>query len=232
MDDTTVRGSLWGPNTYYPPTSMDEQVAAQEIQEWVLSKKLPPGWRFADKCNVEKCPSSGRFHYQFFVHTPQVRKSQVISVLSPAHIELCRNRKAVETYCRKEDTRVATIDAPPSIPNIFEYQTVIAKRWKQDDYEEMVSQLPRKDRDDIAMLYLDHLVAEDIAAGQRGAEWIATNPMWRNAWKKFWRSIIKRENASHEASGSAQGSQGSQGSQGANAPVAQHGSDGGSSETE
>lgn len=199
MDDNTVRGTLWGPNTYYPPTSMDEHVAAQEIQEWVLSKKLPPGWRFADKCNVEKCPTSGRFHYQFFVHTPQVRKSQVISVLSPAHIELCRNRKAVETYCRKEDTRVATIDAPPSVPNIFDYQTTIAKRWKWDEFNEfLVARGPLKDQDETAMLYLDSLVAQDIANGQRGAEWIATNPMWRNAWKKFWRSIIKRENAPPE----------------------------------
>jgi len=197
MDDNTVRGTMWGPNTYYPPTSMELEQAKSEIEEWVLSKKLPPGWKFADGCNVEQCPTTGRYHYQFFVTTPQVRKSAVIKELSPAHIELCRNRKAVATYCRKEDTRVASVDAPASIPTIFEYQTVIAKRWKDEEFQEMVrARGPLKDRDDTAMLYLDSLVAQDIANGQRGAEWIATNPMWRNAWKKFWRVIIERENGS------------------------------------
>lgn len=190
---------MWGPNTYYPPTSMELEPATREINEWVLSKQLPPGWKFADGCNIEQCPTTLRYHYQFFISTPQVRKSQVIKVLSPAHIELCRNKAAVANYCRKEDTRVATVAAPASIPTIFEYQTIIAKRWIQDDYDKMVELLPRKDRDDIAMLYLDSLVAKDIAAGQRGAEWIATNPMWRNAWKKFWRVIIERENAAREA---------------------------------
>lgn len=126
--------------------------------------------------------------------TPQVRAAAVKRVYPRAHIEIARDRKALEKYVTKEDTRVAVIECN-NIPSIFEYQTIIAKRWTEEGYEELRTQFPRKDPDDVAMFYLDSLVSEDIRTGQRGAEWIATNPMWRNAWKKFWRSIIEREHA-------------------------------------
>lgn len=43
------------------------------------------------------------------------------------------------------------------------------------------------------MDYLDMLVGEDIMNGVCGIEYIAINPMWRSAWKKFWRQMIARE---------------------------------------
>lgn len=163
-----------------------------------------PGWKVQGQ--LEK-GENGTEHFQGMLRTQQVRFSAVKKVYPRAHIEAARNSKALEQYVNKEETRLAVVESE-HIPTIFEYQTIIAKKWREDEYEEMVRAFPRKDRDDIAMLYLDSLVSQDISDGARGAEWIATNPMWRNAWKKFWRSIIKRENATPLSSPPApQGSQ-------------------------
>nr|UOF81627.1 rep protein [Cressdnaviricota sp.] len=147
-----------------------------------------PGWKIQGQ--MEK-GENGTEHYQGMLRTPQVRFSAVKKVYPRAHIEIARNAKALEKYVTKEDTRIAVVESE-HIPSIFEYQSIIAEKWVDDEYETMVVAFPRKDRDDIAMLYLDTLVSRDIVSGRRGAEWIATNPMWRNAWKKFWRSIITR----------------------------------------
>lgn len=158
-------------------------------EDMVAVKSPPvPGWKMSGQMEQGK---EGTMHYQGMLQTPQVRFSAVKKIYPRAHIEVARNKKALETYVRKEDTRIETVDSS-HIPSIFDYQTIIANKWKQDEYDEMARQLPRKDRDDVAMLYLDSLVSQDIERGQRGAEWIASNPMWRNSWKKFWRAIIKR----------------------------------------
>lgn len=173
---------------------MNEAISKREIEAYA-KRQLPPGWRLVDGCNMEQCPETGRYHYQYMLKTPQVRKSAVIAQMDKAHIELAKHRAKVQNYCQKDDTRVATIEAGSSIPTIFEYQGIIAKQWKDEEYEKWRKVFPRKDMDEVAMFYLDSLVSADIAKGRRGPEWIATNPMWRNAWKKFWRVIIERENA-------------------------------------
>lgn len=154
-----------------------------------------PGWKMIGQMEQG---AEGTEHFQGMLRTPQVRFSAVKKVYPRAHIEVARSKAALEKYVSKEETRLAVVESE-HIPTIFEYQTTIAKRWKWDEFQEfLVARGPLKDQDETAMLYLDSLVAQDIANGQRGAEWIATNPMWRNAWKKFWRSIIKRENAPPE----------------------------------
>lgn len=156
----------------------------------VVRNPPAPGWKMVGQMEQG---TEGTMHYQGMLSTPQVRFSAVKKIYPRAHIEIAKNKRALEAYVQKEDTRVEGVKSD-SIPSIFEYQVIIAKRWKEDGFQEYVKQFPRKDYDDVAMLYLDSLVTQDIANGQRGAEWIATNPMWRNAWKKFWRAIITREN--------------------------------------
>lgn len=196
------RGTAWI-GTWYPPTdSMDEVQSKREIEEYA-KRQLPPGWSLQGQ--MEQCPESKRYHYQFMLKTPQVRFSAVVKQTDKAHIELAKNKAAVEKYVRKEESRIATIEAGQAIPSIFEYQGMVAKKWRNERYLEMCKQLPREDINEVAMLYLDSLVAEDIASGMRGPEWIATNPMWRNAWKKFWRVIIEREHGTR-TQGSEEGS--------------------------
>lgn len=149
--------------------------------------------------------AEGTKHFQGMLKTPQVRFSAVKKVLPRAHIEVARNRAALKKYVHKDETRVSEVNTMVSaIPNLFEYQGVVAKsfdlEWLQGKYKERLEAWTQQataaakppDMDEMAMDYLDGIVAEHIRQGMRGVEYIAINPMWRSSWKKFWRSIIER----------------------------------------
>lgn len=151
---------------------------------------LPVGWHLEGQLERGE---QGTEHYQGMLRTPQVRFSAVKRIFPRAHIEAARNPTALKKYVHKEETRVASVE---SIPTLFEYQTIIADKWDQDEYnrrwQTAIEQIQLPMPDDVAMQYIDDLVAQDIESGRRGAEFIAINPMWRSSWKRFWRSIIKR----------------------------------------
>lgn len=166
-----------------------------------LNVDLPAGWKLTGQ--LEK-GEQGTEHYQGMLTTPQVRFSAVKKVIRRGHIEAAKNRKALEKYVHKEDTRVGTVqDRQSDIPTLFEYQTIIAEAWNQDEFLELVESPANQltPENELAMRYVDRLVARDIEENsRRGAEFIGINPMWRSSWKIFWRSIIKRHAASkHEA---------------------------------
>lgn len=154
-----------------------------------------PGWTVIGQ--IER-GEEGTEHFQGMLRTPQVRFSAVKKIFPRAHIEIARDREALKKYVTKEATRVAAVDTQ-HIPSVFEYQGVIARQWVEEDFQTMLREAPPgHDINEIAMVYLDSLVAQHIENGQRGVEWIATNPMWRTAWKRFWRSIINREHAASQ----------------------------------
>lgn len=142
---------------------------------------------------------NGTVHYQGMLTTPQVRFSAVKKVLPRAHIEVAKNRQALQKYVAKEDTRIATVpDITSNIPTLFDYQHTIAGRWNDEEFDEFVDQydddtVARLGIGEIALRYVDTLVEKDIESGMCGIEYIAINPMWRSAWKKFWRSMVNRE---------------------------------------
>lgn len=171
-----------------------------KVEEYSIP--LPPSWSLDGQ--LER-GSEGTEHYQGMLKTPQVRFSAVKKLFPRAHIEVARNPNALKKYVHKEETRVAEVDR---IPTLFEYQTIIASKWVENEFQERLkraiqaNQVP--DFDEIAMRYIDSLVAADIESGRCGAEFIAINPMWRCSWKKFWRSIIKRNGASLSQEGCSQ----------------------------
>lgn len=171
-----------------------------------ISPDLPPGWKFQGQPEVGK---EGTEHFQGMLTTPQVRFSAVKKVFPRAHIEVARNRAALAKYVKKEETRNGEYTVVNStIPTLFEYQGVVAKKFEmkilseryQEKLKAWIAEEARQapDMDEMAMEYLDELVAQDIENGMRGVEFIAINPMWRSSWKKFWRSIIKRNAQSPE----------------------------------
>lgn len=154
---------------------------------------LPAKWKLEGQ--LER-GAEGTLHYQGMLSTPQVRFAAVKKLFPRAHIEVAKNKVALAKYVHKEETRAKEV---VSIPTLFEYQTIIAQKWDAAEYDrrweyacEHSTASEVANPDDVAMCYLDCLVAEDIESGRRGAEFIAINPMWRSSWKKFWRSIIKR----------------------------------------
>nr|WPR18774.1 MAG: replication polyprotein [Owegonang virus 13] len=182
------RGTCWS-ITINNPTA--EELKPSLPAQWVLQGQMEKG-------------KEGTEHFQGMLTTPQVRFSAVKKVLPRAHIELARNKQALAQYIRKEETRNGEYTVVNSaIPSLFEYQTKVAARVNEaviqgfyDDRLELwvhgkIKKQP--DIDEIAMDHLDRIVEQDIADGVRGVEYIAINPMWRSSWKKFWRSIIKRD---------------------------------------
>lgn len=141
----------------------------------------------------------GTMHYQGMLETPQVRFSAVKRLLPRAHIELAKNRRALEKYVTKTETRVAEVAAITSnIPTLFDYQHTIAEKWDDIAFEQFVigfsdEYIAKHSIDEVALQYVDKLVSEDIKNGVCGIEYIAINPMWRSAWKRFWKAMIHRE---------------------------------------
>lgn len=183
----TERATCWS-ITINNPTEQD------------LNVNLPAGWSMTGQ--IEK-GEEGTTHYQGMLKTSQVRFTAVKKIFPRAHIEVARNRKALEKYVHKDETRIATVqDNKSAQVTLFDYQHTVASRWddnvfyqkvqSQRDFEDEKKE-KRKTEDEIAMDYLDEMVAEDIENGVIGVEYIAINPMWRSAWKKFWRQMIARE---------------------------------------
>lgn len=140
----------------------------------------------------------GTEHYQGMLKTPQVRFSAVKKLLPRAHIELAKNVVALAKYVSKQETRLAEVaQISSNIPTLFDYNHSIARKWQDDDFQRLVESYvgggTYHEIDEIALKYVDQLVAEDIVSGLQGIEYISINPMFRSAWKKFWKSIIARE---------------------------------------
>lgn len=156
---------------------------------------MPMGWKMTGQDEVGE---SGTPHYQGMLTTPQCRFSQVKKLFPKAHIQVCRNKPALAQYVHKEESRVATRDDIKSeIPSLFDYQHTIARKWQDFQFDEFVTLWEKEckgDLGEIALKYVDHLVHQDIMDGVCGIEYIAINPMWRSAWKRFYRAMVHREN--------------------------------------
>lgn len=169
------------------------------------ARPLPPGWKLVGQLERGE---QGTLHYQGMLKTNQVRFAAVKKEFPRAHIEVARDKVALAKYVSKEETRVAVVE---SIPTLFEYQTIIADKWDEDEFQSRWKRASERastvipDLDAVAMSYLDSLVAADIESGRRGAEFIAVNPMWRSSWMRFWRAIINRRDKYNTNGSDSQG---------------------------
>lgn len=179
---STKRSTCWS-ITINNPTK-------EEVDAWTSI----PGWKLVGQ--YEEGGKTGTPHFQGMLTTPQVRCSAVKRVFPRAHIEIARDKGALAVYVNKEDTRVATYEAT-GVPSLFEYHDKIASLWNESEWnrrrlDDLYCKRYKWDFGDMALGYVDDLVALEIEKGQRGIEFIAINPMWRSAWKKFYHSIITR----------------------------------------
>lgn len=170
------RGSCWSITINNPK---EDEYAVVLPARWKLQGQLERG-------------SEGTLHYQGMLTTPQVRFAAVKKVFPRAHIEVARSVAALQKYVHKEDSRVSEVQ---SIPTLFEYQTIIAQKWDDARFRELLAENPRLSTGDVALRYADILVSTDVSEGRRGGEFIAINPMWRSSWKYFFRAIIDRRDA-------------------------------------
>lgn len=159
-----------------------------------MSATLPAGWSITGQMEQGE---EGTTHYQAMLKTPQLRFSAVKKVFPRAHIEIARNAKALANYVHKDESRVSEVnDRSSNIPTLFDYQHTIAGRWDDAEFKALCDKhdpTAKIELGELALSYVDIMVAEDIENGVCGIEYIAINPMWRSAWKKFYRSMVARE---------------------------------------
>lgn len=160
---------------------------------------LPPGWSYEGQ--LEK-GEEGTTHYQGMLKTPQVRFSQVKKYFPRAHIEVAKNVSALKKYVHKTDTRLEEVPTVRSqVPTMWDYQDVIARLWDIEEYQELCEKNTEAfDKGEAPLLYVDHLISREIRKGVKGIEYIAVNPLWRSAWKKFYKDIIFRAQIIEDAS--------------------------------
>lgn len=167
-----------------------------------VNVELPAKWKLEGQYEEG---AEGTRHFQGMLSTPQVRFSAVKKVFPRSHIEVARNKKALEQYVKKEDTRVGEFETKVSeIPSWYEYSNELAKRFKLSEYAQKIREYQAKDIFDyesygnLRLKMVDEMIAEDIESGRKGIEWIGVNPNFRQAWKRFGEAIARREQRSDD----------------------------------
>lgn len=178
----TQRASCWS-ITINNPTEAEYKVT------------LPAGWQLTGQIEQGE---EGTVHYQGMLTTTQQRFGSIKTFFPRAHIEVARNKKALTGYVHKPDTRLATVDDNVS-NNIFQWQAEVAKLWDADLFEKFKQVYERLPYDEVALKYVDNICSELIHKGAKGLEFVAVNPMWRSSWKRFYTSIIERNESVRQA---------------------------------
>ena len=191
--DSKHRDTMWQTTIY--ATGIDDHEQQKAWLNAYAQRPLPPGWKLNGQ--IELCPKTNRHHIQGHITTPQVRGSAVMKEFPKQHLEIVRDRTALTNYDGKLDTRVSAFQTPDA-PSFWEFHEIVAEKW--DDikwslissgvtFEEMIA----GKLDDYALKYVDQIVGELIEEGIRGAEFMGVNPMFRSAWKRFWKNITNRK---------------------------------------
>lgn len=95
--DSKTKGTWWGPCTTFNEV---EIACLQESDRY-------PEWVQAVHGGLEKCPDTGRVHFQGAIQCKrQVRFSALKQWLPTTHIELAVSKEAVAKYCMKKETAV------------------------------------------------------------------------------------------------------------------------------
>lgn len=168
------RATCWS-ITINNPTKSDD--------EWIAQARQKSGWKVYGQLEQGEL---GTPHYQLMVTTPQVRFSAVKKAFPRAHIEIARDRRALEKYVAKEDTRVASLnisqDKYPSHTKLMSWYGEYYDAYKKHLGHECFSCLDA----------FDHMVKVKIREGFY-VETLAVNPQIRSAIKNFGRAIADRE---------------------------------------
>lgn len=168
--------------------------------------------------NTEKCPDTGRIHYQGYLRTKQQCRLSALQKQFPGvHFEPARNWAAVKNYSGKVETRVPgtePVSETSTIPDIYAYSTIVARRLPdREQFEAMFEaqtaemykhkakgEAPNYERyhvrnhHDFVEYLVDIQVRLDITQGRMYAAHIATNPQWISLWRKYGLEILQGKN--------------------------------------
>jgi len=170
----------------------------ETAEEWIHCARSK-GWKVHGQ--IEQAPTTGTLHYQLMLETPQTRFSGIKKAFPTAHIEICRNKRALSQYVEKEDTRVAElVQQNDKYPSIAKFWSLIYQFYDRDDgsgWDRTHSEVCFHNLDQQLLLekdplgFLDRVTDELIRQGYV-VDQIITNPAVRSFWKKFHAAILYR----------------------------------------
>lgn len=135
--DTKARGCYWIITAYN-----DEILKCEQSSAYPSFVRTIHGGR-------EKCPTTGREHFQGAVVTSQIRFSQLKSWLPTAHIELAVSKDAVMKYAMKNETAIGEKVVRENDKKFYRmeellmllgYEELISKT--SGEYQEMFKDIP------------------------------------------------------------------------------------------
>lgn len=170
----------------------------ETAEEWIHLVRAK-GWKVTGQ--IEQAPTTGTLHYQLMLETPQTRFSAIKKAFPTAHIEVCRNKRALAQYVEKEDTRVAElVKQNDKYPSVAKFWSLVYKFHDVEDdsgWDKSHTEVCFCDVDKQLALennpldFLDQVTGELIRQGYV-VDHIITNPAVRSFWKKFHADILYR----------------------------------------
>lgn len=147
----------------------------------------------------------GTLHIQGMVKTDYGRYFQKLREALPrAHIEIAKNKFAIQNYVKKEETRVAEIPkvkvaTQADVQNKL-LQVMIEQGWRQymwtgdprTNFPDFLGQNAYKIREDWES-WTDNAVRELIREGYYGVEFVMSNNQVRSAFRKYIVEIMYRQ---------------------------------------
>lgn len=170
-----VRASCWSVTINNPITADDENISLARQKGWKVEGQLEKG-------------ENGTPHYQLMVKTPQIRFSAIKKQFPRAHIEIAKNREALELYVHKVETREGELtvnqDAYPSLQKLWDLFTAWIER--RDELLAKETWKPEK------FLQRFDMFIEDAILDGFVVETMAVNPQIRSSIKNYGRAIVIR----------------------------------------
>jgi len=168
----TDRGTHWSVTINNPTPDDEEAIALARQKGWKVDGQLERG-------------AEGTPHYQLVVRTPQARFSALKKAFPRAHIELARNVKALETYVKKDETRIGSLPTSSEMyPSLSKFWELVCERIQPPKGSQCMNPGRHLDQLDDACRLL-------IEEGYH-IENIAVNPSTRSIWNRFSFQIQKR----------------------------------------
>lgn len=171
------RASCWSITINNPVQADEDNIAKARQRGWKVEGQLEKG-------------KEGTPHYQLCVKTPQVRFSALKKQFPRAHIEIARNRTALESYVVKEDTREAPLkvsqDMYPSREKVFDW-------WAEYYYRmaNIAAETSLRKKDWPLLSWWDAFICKRIEEGYY-VEGIGVDPQTRSIVNRYTDAILNR----------------------------------------
>jgi len=162
------------------------QFTAYEAQWNLFQGTLPAivaevGWQ------TEKCPETGRLHYQGYIRTTNQQRFSALKKAYPGvHLEVARNWDALVAYCKKTDTAIedTQVSKRSDYMNKFEYMdhvcAHIAKTYYSNGFMEVDEMW------DQIVQYTNFQILE----GKAYLAWILSDPNFKLTFRQSGRALV------------------------------------------